>query len=465
MVRAGLFGLLLVVGTAHAQPAPDPFGSPRGKVPVRAPGDPFEAPRPMVAQAPQLDTGARPADPYAATAVPRVAITDVPAVQGLLAVQRLGGWLLTGREGSNPIARALVAPTGAPTHAWFYWIPTRGEPTRLVHAAETASFAHLAGKVMTYGGYKELEKQLKVLLKGARTIALEYSPKAAVPALSRVDAGTLELVRAAGVKVRPSDTLVQYTKAIWGDAGRTAHFVAAHHLVELRREALQFAAAQLAAGRAVSEYDVQQRIARGMTTRGLVGPAPRVATGVNTADPNYVATAAKTAAITRGDVIVVGVAGKLAKPAGIFAAHTWVAVAEAAPSAEVAAVFEAVKTARTAALALIQKRAAAGRALTGAEVDRTARASFTKAKLGDRVLHRTGHSLDDELQGAGADLDDVDVKDTRILTAGTGFTVGPGLYTAGRFGIRSEVSAYLGPAGLEVTTAVQDAIEPLFVTR
>src|SRR5262249_26316063 len=145
---------------------------------------------------------------------------------------------------------------------------------------------------------------MRAMLKGVKLIAVEYSPKATVPNVSRVDAGTVENIKAAGVQVRSSETLVQYTKAIWGDAGRTAHYVAVHHLIELRKEALAFVAKRVGAREPVSEYDVQQRLIHNMVMRGLTGPPPVVAAGVNTADPYYVPTAEKTAQIKLGDVLV-----------------------------------------------------------------------------------------------------------------------------------------------------------------
>ena len=282
-----------------------------------------------------------------------------------------------------------------------------------------------------------------------------------MPSVSRIDAGTLELIRAAGVQVRSSETLVQYTKAIWGDAGRTAHYIAAHHLVELRKEALAFVAKQLRAGTPVTEYEVQQRLVRGMTMRGLVSTAPVVAAGANTADPYYVPNAAKTAAIQRGDLIVISLAAKVDKPEGIWAAQTWCAVADGLVREDYRRAFEAAHMARDQALALIADRSRKGRPVTGAEVDQAARGSLKKAGLASRVMHRTGHSIDNDLQGGGADLDDYEVRDTRILMPGTGFTVGPGVYFAGQYGARAEVSVYLAPTGPEITTPAQDEIEPL----
>lgn len=470
--------VLVAVLTAplHAQPR-DPYET--------APVDPYakdpkkKAPPPKVdpkaPKAPKVDPtkadpNAKPVDPYAPpkaakdapAAIPmRVGLSDLPAVQGLLAVQRLDAWLLYDRDGQNPIAVRLVKPDGRPQRPWFYLITAKGEPTALVHNSEVRNFEHLAGRKLTYTGYRDMDKQLRAILKGVRSIAIEYSPKAAVPNMSRVDAGTVELLRAAGVQIRSSETLVQYTKAIWGDAGRTAHYVAVHHIVELRKEALAFVTKRLTSREGVTEYDVQQRLTHGMTMRGLAGPPPVVAAGVNTADPYYVPTAAKTAQIRVGDVIVLGIAAKLDKPDGIYAAQTWVAVADRTVRDEVRKAFETASLARDQALVLITDRTRKHRVVTGAEVDQATRAFMKKAGVTTQVMHRTGHSIDNDLQGGGADLDDFEVKDTRIMTAGTGFTVGPGLYFPGKFGVRTEVSVYLSPTGPEVTTPAQDDVEVL----
>ncbi len=495
--------LVLVPLHAFAQPkaapkkkAPAPAGAPAGPVDPyaeAAPVDPYDAqpaakqlpkaPAPKVdpkaakaPKAPDTKTDAKvpdgkPVDPYApppapakvAPAIPsRVGLSDLTAVQGLLAVQRLDAWLLYDRDNQNPIAHRLVKPDGRPQRPWFYLITAKGEPTTLCHNSEARNFDHLPGKKLTYMGYRDLDKQIRAMLKGVKSVALEYSPKASVPNVSRVDAGTVELLKTAGIQVRSSETLVQYTKAIWGDAGRTLHYVAVHHLVELRKEALAFVTKQLSARQPVSEYDVQQRLMRGMTMRGLVGPPPVVAAGANTADPYYVPTAAKTAQIKLGDLIVVGLAAKLDKPEGIYAAQTWVAVADRTVPDAVHKAFETASLARDQALVLITDRSRKQRPVTGAEVDQATRGFMKKAGVADHVRHRTGHSIDNDLQGGGADLDDFEVKDTRILTAGTGFTVGPGLYYPSAFGVRTEVSVYLSPTGPEVTTPAQDDVEVLF---
>ena len=356
----------------YAESAPvDPYADPKSAKPAK-PAKPD--PKATKAAAPTEPKDTTPVDPYAAPAaaakpaapaIPtRVGLSDLPAVQGLLAVQRLDAWLLYERDASNPSAVRLVKPAGRPQRPWFYLIPARGEPTALMHTSEARNFEHLAGKKLTYVGYRDLDKQMRAMLKGVKSVAVEYSPKAAVPNVSRVDAGTVENIRAAGVQVRSSDTLVQYTKAIWGDAGRTAHYVAVHHVTELRKEALAFVAKKLRAREPVSEYDVQQRLSHNMTVRGLAGPPPVVAAGVNTADPYYVPTAAKTAPINPGDVIVIGIAAKVDKPDGIYAAQTWVAVADKTVPEQVAKAFEQASlasTARSPARRSIRRRARSSR--------------------------------------------------------------------------------------------------------
>ncbi len=390
---------------------------------------------------------------------------DVESVQGLLAVQSLDGWLLYDRAGQNPVAQKVVRPKGSPQRAWFYFIPATGEPTVLCHQSEAQAFDALPGKKATYAGYRELEKQLKAALKGKKgkkkSIAMEYSPKNAVPSLSRVDAGTIELVKGLGVNVKSSAGLVQFTKALWGAAGRKQHYVAVHHLTELRKDALAWLAKQVDAGKTVTEYDVQRRLIRGMKMRGLDGPAPVVAAGVHTADPYYATTEESAANIQVGDLVLISLAGRTPSEDGIYAASTWVAYLGDVVPQQMASAFEVVSLARDEAIGLIIDRVKRRRAVKGADVDKAARGFIVKAEMGDKFTHRTGHALDSELQGSAADLDDYEVKDTRTLVVDSGFTIGPGVYFAGEFGVRAEVSAYLGAKGLEVTTPKQEAIEAL----
>jgi Xaa-Pro dipeptidase len=458
--------LALAVPVA-AQPI-DPYGEEPAK-PEKKPAKKKKAPEPKKEPAPTPEDK-KPAveDPYADVGLPATPTPapttgtrglDVEAIQGLLAVQSLDAWLLYDRAGQNPIAEQVVKPAGSPARAWFYLIPVKGDPTVLCHQSETQAFDALPGKKLTYASYRELSKQLKTLLKGKKSVAMEYSPKAAVPSVSRVDAGTIELVKGLGVNVKSSAGLVQFTKAVWGPEGRKRHYIAVHHLTELRKDALAWLAKRIGEGKPVTELDVQRRLVEAMKMRGLEGPAPVVAAGPHTADPFYVPTEQSSAAIGIGDLVVISLAGKTEN--GIYAATTWVAyVGDRAPE-RMASAFEAVSLARDEAIALITDRVKRRRAVKGSEVDAAARGFLNKANLADKFVHRTGHAIDTDLQGAAADLDDYEIKDARPLVVGSGFTIGPGVYFPGEFGVRAEVSAYLGPRGLEVTTPKQESIEAL----
>jgi Xaa-Pro aminopeptidase len=426
---------------------------------AQQPKDPYADPEPAGEPA-KDDTVVK--DPYddAATTTSTAKI-DVEAVQGLLAVQSLDGWLLYDRDGQNPIARRVVSPDGSPVRAWFYFIPEAGTPTLLCHQSEKSAFDAVPGTKLTYAGYRDLGKQLKAMLKKKKNVAMEYSAKAAVPSISRVDAGTIELVKSLGVTIKSSAGLVQFTKALWGPDGRKQHYVAVHHLTALRKDALTWLAGRVSSGKPVTELDVQQRLIKGMKMRGLEGPPPVVAAGVHTADPYYVPTETSSAAIAKGDLVVISLAGKSTDPKGIYAATTWVAYVGDAVPEKIASAFEVVSLARDESISLITDRVKRRRAVKGSEVDEAARGFIKKANLADKFTHRTGHSIDSDLQGAAADIDDYEVKDTRTLVVGSGFTIGPGVYFTGEFGVRAEVSAYLGQKGLEVTTPKQESIEAL----
>jgi Xaa-Pro aminopeptidase len=279
-----------------------------------------------------------------------------------------------------------------------------------------------------------------------------------------VDAGTVDLVRKSGVQVRSSADLVQFTKSLWGPEGRVAHYLATHHLNKLRQEAFHFIAEHIRAGRPVTEYDVQRFLQEGARVRGLKG-FPVVAAGANSANPRYQARKNATSSIKKGDLVLISLAGSVANAdRPIFASISWVGyVGETVPE-RFHRVFQTVATARDAAIALIEERIKRRRPVKGFEVDQKARNVVGQAGLATRFLHRTGHSLDTSLNGDGANLDDYETHDTRNLVVGSGFTVGPGIYMTGDFGIRSEVDVHLARGGVEVTGPLQKRIEPILAT-
>jgi Xaa-Pro aminopeptidase len=333
-----------------------------------------------------------------------------------------------------------------------------------VHRADAARFVHLPGRRIEYTDHVSLERGLAAMLRGLKDVVMEYSPKAALPHFSRVDAGTVELVRAQRVKVRSSIEVVQLTKALWRPEQRISHYVAAHHLTELRQAALELVAARIRAGEPVTERDVQQRIVRGYEIRGLIGPAPIVATTTHAADPVYVPSERRVSPIQRGDLLLIDMSARVAgDDRAVFARVAWMAyVGEQVPQA-ITDSFAALVQARDAAVDLIEDRAQQRRPVRGYEVDAEARLVLERAGHGDDVLHRTGHSLDVDLQGSGANLDGYAIRDSRVLLMGAGVAVAPGIYKADELGMRTAVNVYIAPGAIEVTTPAQAEITALAV--
>lgn len=387
---------------------------------------------------------------------------DLATVQGILAVQRLDGWLLYDLGGQNPVAVELVNPEGKTTRRWFYLIPAEGQPRLLVHASEKSRFDRVPGTKLDYTSHRDLEAGLLELLEGTKSVAMEYAPKATVPQLSRVDAATVKLVESNGVSIRSSAELVQFTKSLWGPKGRVAHYVAAHHLEKLKDEALAWLGEQVSSGRAVTEHDLQKRILDGYDVRGLSGPPPIVAAGKNTAVPNYTPSGRRSALIKKGDLVLIDMSARVIdaeRP--IYATLTWMAYVGDTVPRDLAGYFSVVAGARDAALDLVRERLQRRRAVRGFEVDQTARAKVGEAGHADRFVHRTGHSLDTDVHGDGANLDDYETHDTRNLVLDSGYAVEPGIYLPGQLGVRTEVDIYVGRYGLEITTPVQQRITPI----
>ena len=388
--------------------------------------------------------------PTAPAAIPsRVGLSDLTAVQGLLAVQRLDALAALRSRWPEPDRAAPRQARRPPAARVVLHDPARRAiRSRSCTRREARNFDHLPGKKLTYLGYRDLDKQMRAMLKGVKSIAVEYSPKAAVPNVSRVDAGTVELIRAAGVQVRSSETLVQYTKAIWGDAGRTAHYVAVHHLVELRKEALAFIAKQIrprAAGHRVRRPAAHH--ARDDDARAR-RPAAGRRRGRQHRRSVLRADRREDRADQAGDLIVTRhrregrqARRHLRRADVVSRSPTRRCPRRSRRRSRRRAL------ARDQALVLITDRSRKHRPVTGAEVDQATRAFFKKAGVVDKVMHRTGHSIDNDLQGGGADLDDFEVKDTRIMTPGTGFTVGPGLYFPGSSACAPRSRCILSPTG------------------
>lgn len=389
---------------------------------------------------------------------------DIRAVQTALRAEGLDGWLLYDFRGSNPVARRLAGLDGdghLATRRWFYLIPAAGEPRALVHKIESRTLAHLPGETTRYAGRTELEAGLAGVLRGMRRVAMEYSPLCAIPYVSRVDAGTVELVRVQGVEVATSADLIQQFEAVWSAAAFQSHHDAAERLYRVKDRAFAAIAARLRAGQPTTEYDIQSLMMQWFDEEGLETDSPPiVAAQENAGDPHYQPTASQSRAITADNVVLLDLWGKTAVPGAVFADISWMGYTGRDVPAAVTSAFTAARDARDAAVSLIESAAASGRPVRGCEADRAARAVLESAGYGGAILHRTGHSLGEQIHGNGAHLDDYETRDERRLMPGTGFTIEPGLYFD-TFGVRTEINVAWGPTGPEVTGPRQMAVVPL----
>jgi len=390
---------------------------------------------------------------------------DVAAVQAALKADGLDGWLLYDFRGLNPIAAEITAVNKQGGHLatrrWYYLIPATGEPRALVHAIEKYSLAHLPGSTARYAGRDELERGLRTLLGGMRRIAMEYSPNCAIPYVSRIDAGTIELVRAAGVEVVSSGDLIQRFSAVWNEAAIATHRDASDKLYRVKDRAFDAVARRMRDGVATTEYDVQQLMMGWFADEGLQTDSPPIVAATEHAgNPHYQPTATVHRAIRPGDLVLLDLWGKLGVPGAVFADITWVGYVGASVPQPFADAFAAIRDARDAAVALVQEAARSGRELRGWEVDRAAAAVLRDRGYGDRILHRTGHSLGETVHGNGVNMDDYETHDDRRLLPGTGFTIEPGVYNE-TFGVRTEINMVVMERDARVTGPLQTEIVKL----
>jgi Xaa-Pro aminopeptidase len=383
---------------------------------------------------------------------------DIGAVQEALRADGLDGWLLYDFHGSNPVATSLVglATTGKmSTRRWYYMIPAKGTPRGLVHAVERHNLDDVPGEKRVYAGRIELERGLGALLDGVHRLAMEYSPSGAIPYVGRVDAGTVELVRTHGVEVVSSGDLVQRFGAVWSQEQIDQHREASARLYRVKDRAFEAIADRVRRGIATSEYDVQQSMAGWFRDEGLVTDNdPVVAVDAHAGDPHYLPGPHGSAAVGREQLVLLDLWGKLAAPGAVYADITWVGyTGPRVPEAQATA-FDAIAAARDAAIALVQRSAAAGADLRGWQVDRAAREVLEQRGYAAAVMHRTGHSLGEEVHGNGVHMDDYETHDDRRLLPGSGFTIEPGLYFEA-FGVRTEINMVYERGGASVTGPAQ----------
>jgi Xaa-Pro aminopeptidase len=403
--------------------------------------------------------------PASQTAAGPAAALNISEVQKALVADGVDGWLLYDFRGINPIAADVtgVLRQGGhlATRRWYYLIPASGEPRKLVHAIEKNSLAHLPGTTERYAGRDQLEAGLRQLLAGVKRVAMEYSPGCAIPYVSRVDGGTIELVRQAGADVVSSGDLIQRFSAVWNEDAIATHRDASEKLYRIKDQAFEAVAQRLRDGVSTTEHDIQQLMAGWFQEAGLISDSdPNVSAAENAGNPHYLPTAASHRPIRRGEIVLLDLWGKLDRPGAVFADITWMGFTGTTVPDRYRKAFDTICRARDAAIELVQQAARGGRELHGWEVDRAASSVIRDAGYGDRILHRTGHSLGETVHGNGVNMDDYETHDDRRLLPGTGFTIEPGVYFED-FGVRTEINMIVAARDAVVTGPVQMAIVSL----
>ncbi len=376
---------------------------------------------------------------------------QIEIVQEQLAKMGSDGWLLYDFQGMNPIARKLVGLRGnLLTRRWFYWIPRRGKPSIVCHRIEQHGFQSLDGRLHPFKSWDEMIQILKEVLQGATTIAMEYSPNGSIPYVSRVDAGTLEMVRSLGTRVISSANLVQYFEASWSQAQFQMHLEASRCLMEILVETFEKVRHSLGIGCGVTEYELQQFMLEKYGEHSLYSfSAPIVAVNQNSGNPHYEPSRENSSPIRKGDLLLVDFWAKLQKPEAVYGDYTWVAyLGEVIPDRYLA-IWEIVKGARDAASAFVKSRYPTD-PLQGWEVDSVAREFIQQRGYGEYFIHRTGHNIGEEDHGNGANMDSLETRDERLLLPHTCFSIEPGIYLP-EFGIRSEINVYLDDAMVVIT--------------
>src|SRR3954471_8926041 len=374
--------------------------------------------------------------------------------QGALANAGVDGWLLHDFRGLNPIAGGLMRLEGRTTRRAFAWLPARGTPIALTHAIEQGPW-HLWPKEWRREGYSSWRSVGGVLRKyvAGKRVAMEYSRGDAVPYLDRVPAGVIEMVREAGATVVSSADLVSSFYAVWSDEQRASHERAARAVSTIGQEAIRLAGSRADSASPLSEHALQGWIKEKFEAAGLEADdhGPIAAIGPNAANPHYEPTAASSATIKRGDILLVDLWAR--EKNGVFADQTWMG-SLGKPSDRDTRIWLAVRDARDAAISLLRERIGGKKTVGGGEVDDAAREMIKSRGYGDFFFHRTGHSIDPrDLHGSGPHIDNLETREERALIPGVGFSIEPGVYLAGEVGMRSEVNGFIGRDGLLITPA------------
>jgi Xaa-Pro aminopeptidase len=378
-------------------------------------------------------------------------------IQAELRRQGIEGWLFFDHHERDPLAYRMLgfSPPQTPTRRWYYWIPAHGEPCGLVHRIEREMLDALPGEKVAYSSWQEQVNGVAGLVRGARRVAMQYSPQCAIPYVSMVDAGTVELVRSVGAGVVSSAELVQFFEARWDEDALRSHLEAGELVDRIRRKTFEAIGERTRNGVAVQELEIKDIILGLFRESGLITDhGPIVAVNGNAGHPHYEPAPGRTSPIRRGDFVLLDMWAKFDRPDAVYYDITWTGFCGDAPPEAIRNVFAIVRDARDAAVHLVRDAAAHGKPLRGYEVDDAARGFIEARGFGPNFTHRTGHSIGRDVHGNGANMDNLETHDERPIVPWTCFSVEPGIYLQD-FGVRSEVNVFVGDTDARVTGETQ----------
>ncbi|GAC1684268.1 MAG: M24 family metallopeptidase [Terriglobales bacterium] len=384
---------------------------------------------------------------------------NLSAIQAALRDRNIDAWLFYDHHHRDPIAcRLLGIPDSLMvTRRWFYVIPAEGEPAKLVHKIEAGHLDHLPGKKYEYAGWKELFDQVKIMLAGFRDVAMQYSPNNLIFYVSMVDGGTIDMIRGLGKNVVSSGDLVALFEATLTEEQIKTHFEARDAIDSITTASFQEIGRRVRNG-GTNECEMQKWFMEAFQRENLItDDPPIVAVNAHSGNPHYEPTTATSAPIRAGDFVLLDVWAKKNKPEAVFYDITWTGFVGKAPSTRMREVFEVVRDARDAAVKTVQEAVKSGRTIPGWEVDRAARNHIKAAGFGEYFIHRTGHSIGSEIHANGANMDDLEIHDERLILSNSCFSIEPGVYLP-EFGVRSEVDVMVRGKSAEVTGKIQREI-------
>jgi Xaa-Pro aminopeptidase len=382
---------------------------------------------------------------------------NITAIQAALRDAAIDAWLFYDHHHRDPLAYSILGldPQMHVTRRWFYLVPAIGEPRKLVHRIESGRLDTLPGTKAEYSSWQELDANLEAMLTGSTRLAMQYSPRNAIMYVSMVDAGTIECLREMGKEIVSSADLVSQFEAVLSDEQIRTHYAAQEKLDRILAEGWKQMGAGVR-GAGTDEFAMVQWLSEAMRREGLVWEhGPNVSCAANSADSHYEPTAENSRPIRRGDFVLIDIWAKLDQPGAVYYDITWTGVVDRPPTDREQTLFETVRNARDAAIAAIQSAYAARQPIAGWQADDAARNVIRAAGYADWFPHRTGHNIGPEIHGAGAHLDNLETHDVRLLLPNTCFSVEPGIYFPGEFGVRSEINMLTHPGRATVTGRIQ----------